>query len=149
VLLVQWLGSGDPLGFFHVQAHYGAGVHSPLDSLLARLKPLINPRYRSFQTVVQALQTLLSATLVVWLLAKARTLSRELQSALFLCAVAVLWLFPLVVGGQLSLHRSEAMLLPAVLLAGHLPVRALWAFAAAATAIAVPMTYLFFRGSLV
>jgi hypothetical protein len=58
-------------------------------------------------------------------------------------------LFPLLMGTGVSLYRSEATLLPSVLLAEGLPRPALALFLVAMSLVAWPMAVLFFRLLLV
>ena len=146
----QWLATGAPDAFFLTQARYGHGLNNPLDTWLARLKPLVNARYREPGTMVRALQTALSGTLVIAALAVFwRHHRADAHRRLLVLATVVLFAFPLFVGGQLSLHRAEATLLPAALLAPDLPRALQWALAAGAVLLAVPMADLFLRVQLI
>ena len=62
---------------------------------------------------------------------------------------SLLWLAPLTMGGNLSLYRSEALLLPAVFLVPALPRWLQISLLAAAVVLSIPMAALFFRGVLV
>ena len=61
--------------------------------------------------------------------------------------VAVAWLIPLSLGG-VSLYRTDAILLPALILLRRLPMPALIVLAAAATPVAYLMDVRFFQGLL-
>jgi hypothetical protein len=144
----MWLGTGAPDAFFLVQARYGHhGLANPLDTWLSRLKPLVNPRYRALDSVITALQSLLAGALIVWTLVAfwRGPQRRDPLRGLLALLSAALWTLPLLIGGQLSLYRAEAALLPAALLLPELPRRAQWGFVIGAALLAVPMGYLFFR----
>lgn len=155
--LHQQVGRWD--AYYLVQAKYGYRLGLPFDSLFARLKPIVNRRYRSFLTFTTGLQTLLSLVLVGAALLLEPRLAREAgpdgsgagreRASLVLLCVAAFWLAPLLLGGSLSLYRSEALLLPAALLVPAFPRPLQWALAFAAIALSAPMAVLFLRGSLV
>ena len=71
------------------------------------------------------------------------------MTALFGLMLAAYWLFPLVIGGRLSLYRAEALLLPSVWLLRRTPTPALGLIIAGAMALAIPMARAFFQGTLV
>jgi hypothetical protein len=189
VLGLLWQQTGHWDAYFLIQRKYGFRLGLPFDALFARLKPLVNQRYRTALTFTTALQTLLSTALVVAALAMesraapaggspaplpsaplpatplpatplraaprpsaptpaAPRLPAERTTLVLLC-VAAFWLAPLVLGGNLSLYRAEALLLPAVLLVPAFPRRLQLSLLAAAVALSVPMAWLFFRSALV
>jgi hypothetical protein len=61
----------------------------------------------------------------------------------------VMWLAPLTLGGSLSLHRAESLLLPTVILYPLLPRRFLIGALVVALPITVGVSYAYFRGVLV
>lgn len=142
------LQAGSWRAFSQTQAnfHYSGNA---LDTLFSRLKPLVNPRYRGEKGVVTGLQTLLVLGLVSALAANARRLWAEERARIIVYYTAVFWLVPLALGGQLSLYRSESLLLPCALLVPRLPRALQLSLAGAAVAIFVPMAVLFFRDVLV
>ena len=139
------LGAWD--AFFRVTAKYGFGVHLPLATLVDRARPIAAGDWR---LALPGVQGLLAAALVVALVAAAALARDREPSDRLLAAHALLyWLFPLALGGGLSLYRAEALLLPAVPLARRLPLPLLAAFTAAAALLAPGMAALFYRGVLV
>jgi hypothetical protein len=148
VLLVMRFQTGAWDAFALVQAKYAYGGNL-LDSLGARLKPLVNPRYRDEKGFVTGLQTLLSAVMV--LLLAVRELRRRWpeRSSLAALCMGTFWIAPLALGGRLSLYRSDALLLPAVLLFPAFPRKVQLAFVGAAFALSFPMASMFFRAVLV
>lgn len=183
VLFVLQKQAGRWDAYFAIQGKYGYRLSFGVDSLFARLKPLVNPRYRNAKNVASALQTLLCASLVVSLavslwqshrtatgnggaeaaappraaaLARGRlprppargALPRPAQH-LLLAYTLLFWATPLTLGGQLSLYRSELLLLPAALVVPSLPKPVQQGLLLAAVAISIPMDVLFFRGVLV
>lgn len=147
VLAVFQIQAGAWDAYFRIQAHYGYKAGFFADALFARLKPLVNPRYRDAKGFASALQTLLCVALMVLVVLRAfRAGAREGLVALY---AAVFWLAPLTLGGSLSLYRAEALLLPAAALLPDAPRPVRAGFAAAAVAVSIPMAVLFFRGILV
>ena len=142
------LQAGSWRAFSQTQAnfHYSGNA---LDTLFSRLKPLVNPRYRGEKGVVTGLQTLLVLGLVSALAANARRLWAEERARIVVYYTAIFWLLPLALGGQLSLYRSESLLLPCVLLVPRMSRPLQLSLAGAAVAIFVPMAVLFFRDVLV
>lgn len=174
VLFVMQKQAGRWDAYFAVQGKYGYRLSFGVDSLLSRLKPLVNRRYWDAKSVASALQTLVCTSFVVSLVVCARRFrapggpghdvwaqprapsaapreGRAGPSAQHLLLVYTLlfWAAPLTLGGQLSLYRSELLLLPAALLVPSLPRALQVAFVAAAVAVSIPMDVLFFRGVLV
>ena len=145
VLLLLQRQAGRTDAYFLVQAKYGYHLSLPFDALFARLKPIVNARYRTSLTLTTALQTLLS-TAMVWIALVRRTSGRE---TLVLLCVAAFWLAPLVLGGNLSLYRAEALLLPVVLLVPAFPRPLQLLLAGWAVALSAPMASFFLRGALV
>jgi hypothetical protein len=147
VLAALQMQAGAWDAYFRIQAHYGYKAGFFADALFARLKPLVNPRYRDAKGFVTGLQTLLCAALVVLVALRAlRAGTRERLVALY---VAAFWLAPLTLGGPLSLYRAEALLLPGAALLPDAPRPVQAGFAAAAVGLSIPMGVLFFRGILV
>lgn len=136
-----------------VQEKYGHGVNSPLATLRSTLEPLLGSAGFTPETAARW-QTLLVAAIValglgatVGGLLRRHTAARaSVPTALFVTAA---WLMPLVVGSGVSLYRSEAALVPAVVLLRGLPREV----AAVLLALALPPAYvlaqLFFAGRLV
>lgn len=147
VVLHREAGAFD--AFFKVQAHYGYGSGNALDTFFARFKPLVNPRYRDAKGVVSALQTVLTLAIVGAVVSGWRRLVASPSGTLLLIMTLAWWAVPIALGGKLSLYRSEALLLPAVLALPPLSARALAGLTASAVAITGAMAVLFFRGVLV
>ena len=97
------------------QSAYGYSF-DPVDAFFARLKPLVNARYRTATTFATASQTLFVFVLAVASFAAAlRGRSRGALGAIALLYCGAYYALPLSVGGRISLHRSESLLLPLVL----------------------------------
>jgi hypothetical protein len=145
VLLALHAQAGSWDAYFKTQAKYGYHLSLGVENLLAHLKPLVNPRYRDFKGFVTSLQTLLCTALMVGLAIRAR----RSGNPLLLLYVVAFWAAPLSLGGHLSFYRSEALLLPAAVLVPALPRALQISLLAAAVSISIPMSLLFFAGSLV
>jgi hypothetical protein len=139
VLLVMRVETGRWDAYLLVQSRYAFGF-APVDALFGRLKPIVNARFRDPKSLSTALQTLFVLLLMALALRRWRR-----QPLLALHALAF-WMFPLCVGGRLSLHRAESLLAPMVSL---LPPRWLPALLLVASAIGFAVCVAFFRGTLV
>lgn len=136
-----------------VQQKYGHGTNDPVGTLWSTLAPLRGTAGFTGDTATRW-QTLLVAALVlaglvgtvVALVRRAEGARTDVPVAL---VVAAMWLMPLVVGAGVSLYRSEAVLVPAVLLLRRLPRDVATAAAVLALPLAYVMAQLFFRGVLV
>ena len=136
--------------FFRNQVQgFGYGLSDPLGTLMSRLVPLFAWRSAGGALVAAACQTVLVLFIVGWAGAEAIRSRSEPVTALFGLTLATYWLFPLLVGGQLSLYRSEALLLPAVWLLRRAPAVVLGVILVAAVVLAIPMARGFFQGALV
>jgi len=144
-LAVQAVAVGRWNAFFLVQEKYGHGLHSPLGALSRTLEPL--GAYPRDWVAVQSLVVTASALALVAALAW-RFRPRGLD--VFLTAYGLTyWVFPLVVGGNISLYRAEALLLPAFLLLRRAPVALQLVLCAGLAYLDYKMGIRFFRGVLV
>ena len=124
VLLVQHRQTGYWNGYWLMHTQAEEGLHNPFDTLGARLKPLINKRYREPVRVWTAIQTLLVTSFMIWVVANVRSLWREGgQTRIILVYCIGAWLLPMFAGGNVTFARSECALLPAVYLVQRLPLR--------------------------
>jgi hypothetical protein len=146
VIAIMWLQTGHWNAFALAQSAYGYSF-DPLDAFLARLKPLVNARYRTAATLATAAQALFvfilaAASFVAALRARP---SRPVASlALLYCGAY--YALPLAVGGRVSLYRSESLLLPLVL---FVPERFEAIAVALAAAIFLGVSAAFFAGTIV
>lgn len=138
VLLLHQLSAGAWDAFFKVQAKYGHGPHNPVTTFLSAVR---GGRVPGLQTAFVGLTAVLFVV-GAWLRRRRPDLPAVLFAVLF-------WLFPLTVGRGVSLYRSEALLLPSVLLLRNLPVGLQAAIVAGAALLAIPMALLFFRSVLI
>lgn len=146
VLLIHQLAVSDWRAFFKVQGKYGFGRRWPWDTLADRLSPLLGDG-----PLFPASQTLLVALLMLGLLLGLAVAGRRLlaSDALVALHALVYWLLPLALGGGLSLHRADALLMPAAVLARHLPAPLRWGLLGAAAFTALRVGARYFRGVLV
>ncbi len=150
VLALMGAQTGAWDAFFRNQVQgFGYALSDPLATLGTRLVPLLAPRQAGTARVAAACQTVLVLLLVGWAGAEAIRDRADRTTALFGLTLAAFWLFPLLLGGQLSLYRAEALLLPGVWLLRRAPAPALGVILAGALALAVPMARAFFQGTLV
>ncbi len=97
------------------------------------------------------LQSLLVAVIVVlavWIVATSRAMLSLGERAAAI-AVGCLWVFPLLLGGDLSLYRAEALLFPAVILLVRLRPILIWMLVVPSVVVAYRMAELFFEAVLI
>jgi hypothetical protein len=147
VFVLQWLAVGDFGAFWKVQGKYGYGSRWPHETLADRLAPL----HGGDGTLFPALQTLLVAAIMLAVLVALLRSWRRIEPADALVSLhgLVYWLLPLALGGGLSLHRADALLLPLVLLARRLPLPLQLGLLGACSFTALRVGARFFRGVLV
>ena len=150
IAVAQRLAVGHFDAFLLVQRHYDHGGVSPVDTFRyakeAFLTLLRDPHRLD---LVPQLQLLLVAFFVCTVAIAAVAARRELtpievSAAAFTVCV---WAAPLLLGG-VSLYRSDAALLPGLLLARRIPATLLGVFAIAAAPLAFEMSRLFFQAVL-
>ena len=147
VLLLQWWQLGVWNAFFLVQAGYGHGLANPVTTWWLAVKEVFAPPWQGVQEGPH-LQTLLVAVWVAGLVVRGLRVG-DTASSLLATYTLAFWLFPLALGSGVSLYRSEATLLPIVLLMEDLPRAALVLVLLSAVLVAWPMAVLFFRLLLV
>jgi hypothetical protein len=147
VFLLQRLAVGDWRAFWKVQGKYGYGNRWPHETLADRLAPLLQADAPLFP----ALQTLLVAVVMLAVLAALLVSWRELEAAEALVSLHALvyWLAPLVLGGGLSLHRADALLMPLALTSRRLPAPLQAGLLGACAFSALRVGARFFRGVLI
>jgi hypothetical protein len=144
--------------YFLVQAKYGNGFHDPVAIFLASLTGGAPARYSvagpnlGYRYLPPKVETVLVAVLVLTLAAAALTRWRTSLTRVdwvVLCYTVLVWLFPLTQSIAVSRYRSEALLVPAVVLVRRLPVAVQIALVAVAAWIAFGMAGLFFQARLI
>jgi hypothetical protein len=145
-LAVQWWSVGRWDAFFQVQAKYGHGIHSPAAPLAAALTALRESSrdWIAWQTVLVAVLIITMAIAII-----ARAYRPQGFDQLLVFFAATYWLFPLVVGGRISLYRADAVLLPCMFLARRLPLFVQLALLGILAYLDYRMGIRFFRGVLV
>ena len=144
VLLGRWDA------FYWVHRKGLLAMARPLDAFLGVMGPAFDGRSDPRARTV-GVQTLTVAILVLLGLGTA-VLARRLPSTVrswALVTTLVFWVFPLVVGRGVSLYRSEALVLPVLLLLVELPVWVLGPVLLWTGVLAERMGRLFFTGYLV
>lgn len=138
-----------------VQAKYGHAPHNPLGTLT---KTVLQPirRKESLLAATPAIQTAIVAICVSGLIAVGwrdgrRPGGPERCNVELLCLLVVvtLWLFPLTLGGGVSLYRAESTLVPGVVLARRLPMWLLLPLVITFGVLTIPMAVLFFQAVLI
>ncbi len=147
------VATGHADAYLMVQEKYGHGVNPPWETVRDTVRPLWGGPGFTAETATRW-QTLLVLVLVLLCLGGlARALLARRPGAVEDVPVALLllgaWLMPLVVGSGVSLYRSEALLVPGVVLLRHLPRDATTALLVLAVPLAYVMAQLFFLGTLV
>jgi len=150
IAVAQRLAVGHFNAYLLIQRHYGHGGTSPVGTFRYAKEALLTfLRDPHRLDLVPQLQLLLVALFVCAVatasIAAWRDLTPiEVSAATFTVCV---WAAPLLLGG-VSLYRSDAALLPGLLLARRLPAALLAVFVVAATPLAFEMSRLFFESVL-
>jgi hypothetical protein len=147
VLLLHWWQTGAWNAFFLVQGAYGHHLTNPLATWWLAVREVFTAPWQGVQEAPH-LQTLLVGVFVSGL-AALRLRTGDRASLLVALYALAFWLFPLAMGPGVSLYRSEATLLPSVLLMEGLPRPVIALALIAAVLVAWPMGVLFFRLQLV
>lgn len=127
--------------WFMIQVGYRYHRAWPWESLVHRLQQLdghVGPRWPAAQTAL----VIVMMAVVGWVTARQWTHLRLVERSAAVL-VGALWLLPLTVGGDLSLHRAESLLLPAVILLARSPARLVGGLAAAAAPVAYSIAGLY------
>ncbi|ULU26569.1 hypothetical protein DYST_03515 [Dyella terrae] len=151
VLTLHRMEVGDWMAFFKVQEKYGHGMHNPLATLWNNLAPLATTPRTWTVDVAPAMQSALVAIFVLSVSIAVLRHRTELtrQDVLLFVYLQIFWLFPLVMGGGVSIYRAEALLAPACPLLRHLPPKLQVVLTVAAAVLAYPMAMLFFSSKLI
>ncbi len=150
VLVSQHAAIGVWDGYFKAHVVYGQGIHNPLDSLLARWKPLVNPRYRDEKGVWTALQSVAVFLLLASIARRSKAIWRQgTLWQLMLIYGFTTWLIPLIAGGNTSFYRPDALLLPLAALVPGTPKAAFAAFIVVFLILFIAMERLFLLSILV
>lgn len=135
VLVAQYLAVGIWGAYFQSTRKYGVGIQNPIPNFVETVRPAFQWAGGTWTggtpaatgLLVQATQTVVVAVIVLLVTGAtlARVAARErlgLTDWAALVTTLALWVFPHVAGAAASQYRSEALLLPCVLLARRLPV---------------------------
>jgi len=147
VLLLQWWQVGAWNAFFLVQGAYGHRLTNPVVSWWYAVGQVLTPPWQAIGEAPH-FQTLLVSVWVCALLARV-VAGRDRPAVLLALFTLAFWVFPLAMGRGISLYRSEATLMPSVLLLQGAPRTASVLALVGFVAIAWPMGVLFFRLLLV
>jgi hypothetical protein len=93
--------------FFKIHAHYGHGVHNPVVTMMSQLNIAAD---RQILTGIEVLLFVPIAIGMIHATEQHRQMGERLDS-LLVVYLLVFWLFPLVIGGEVT-NRAEAPLLP-------------------------------------
>ena len=144
VFLSLHIQTGEWSAFLQIQSKYGHGIHNPLENIWRTLKSL-NWDLNDQQNYI-ILQSLIIVILYVNTLVY--FIKNQLyKEKLFLLAFLffnVYLLFPWTVGGNLSVYRSESLLMPASLMYQKLPAKWLGLLSLALIIMCAAMSHLFF-----
>jgi hypothetical protein len=143
MLTLQRVQVGAWNAYFLTQAKYAYAFRTPFSAWYDHFLQALQYAAPSQQTIFVMVLCVLMLAYLPW-----RTELAQLDGALALFLI-VYWLTPLMLGGQLSIYRAEATLLPAVSLARRIPVPLLCVLLAVAVFLSLRMSELFFKGVLV
>lgn len=155
VMVVMYVKVGIWGAYFASTRKFGVGVHNPVPIFIAKVTPVfdrlagtpIDPA--RYGVVHQGVQTLLTALIVVLCVLATLVRRRVTRQDWLLIAITLgFWIFPHTAGLSASQYRSEALVVPVVLLARHLPAPVVALLVAGATWVAWIIAPLFFSGVL-
>ncbi len=150
-LAIQWHDTGSAAGFFLIQSQYGRALEWPPAVLAWLGENLLHSPFRPVR--IAAFQSLAVAAGVVGLLWVTRPWRREAGLAGAIgpwLLILFFWIFSLTIGRGISLYRSEACLMPAVVCLLPAAGARLYAWLALPLVVlAALMADLFFRSLLV
>jgi hypothetical protein len=148
VLLYAQLATGQWDGYFGVQARFHHGVHVPLRNWFELSKP--HNTGLGGISVFLAFQEWLVTVMVLAAVAITWLRRREVTAVdwLFVLYGLAFWLIPLA-QNTVAYYRTDALLVPIVVLLARLPFLAVGALVAAATVVSAGMTLAFMQGVLV
>ena len=133
--------------YFRVQGAYGHHVTSPLATWWSAAQGILAPPWAGEAEGPSAQAIVVAGLALAALVAAARRRHRE--AVLVGLYVAVVWLFPLALGGTVSVYRTDAALLPGILLARDAPRTVLAGLLVVLVPLAWVMARLFFELRLV
>jgi hypothetical protein len=150
VLVLHQILLGHWDAFYWVHRKGFPAMARPLDAFLGVVMPAFDPGSDP-RARTAAAQTLTVAGLVLLGLGTAVATRRRPNPVRVWAALSTLlfWLFPLLIGRGVSLYRSEALVLPVLLLLMELPIWALTPVLVWLVILAEAMGRLFFTGYLV
>jgi hypothetical protein len=148
-----WWWAGNWQAFFLDQAKYGNGIHNPVTEFLAPFIGFVSPDKhvslnKGYQVHAAQAQEVLVLVLVVLAVGVAYTV-RDRLSIIVAIYTVCFWIVPLLQGPELSRYRSEALLLPCVVLLRRLPIPVQLVLVAISSWVAVGLSVAFFRVAIV
>jgi hypothetical protein len=141
---VQWLDAGVWNGYFAVQGKYHYKPTPPWQSLEPHISYVLSGHPTAPH--VQSVFVIILMAVLVWAAARLPREKTDRVLAIFLLAY---WIIPLSLGGNLSVYRAEAVLLPGAPLANKLPRTVIVGLLLPAVVISFRMAILFFKNVLV
>jgi hypothetical protein len=145
VLLAMRLQTGEWTGYFQIQDKYASHTQLPFTGIANRIEPVFDGPVELVAEMVNW-QGLFVLVLMLALLGGLIWKRAEVTRVEWLVAgvAVVFWLAPLTQAGAISYHRAEATLLPAAVLARHLPRGMALLLVGTAVWIAVLLARVFF-----
>ena len=146
-LTIQFMDTGEPFAFFHLQRQYGRDF-DPVGVLTWLIEQAWTSPFSPVRIAASQSLFVASVTLVTLWFARPSRSTVHLAAYLYL---ALLWLFFISIGRGISLYRSEACLMPAFILLymNMNRPRVLFALFTCFLLLAGLLCDLFFRGMLV
>ncbi len=131
---------------FQMQKTYNVGPTVPTTTFLRRVGYLTDATPN-----VIGVQTIVVAVIVVtgWTLAWINRASLTLAERAIVVLLVPYWIGPLALGGELSIHRAESVLVPVIILLARGGERLLVAFVVVCVPIAFLMAQLYFENTLI
>lgn len=144
---VMYLDTGVWDGFIKVQSKYGHGLHDPIRSFWDKMKMIDIKEVASFK-YYQSIAVILTLLLFSLFFFRRERYRNALDQLTWIFAVIFIG-FPWIIGGDLSIYRSEALLFPIAVVFKEVPVKWLVFMLIILLIIGIPMAYLYFVQALV
>ncbi len=148
--VILYFQVGDFMGFIKVQAKYGHGFHSPFLLINKSIRVITETENtKDIYPIIQSFLVLLGFVFLTLFYVKKRMFEDTFLKLVFIITTVFLF-FPWIIGGgELSLYRAEALLLPSVILLKDLPNKYKISLLLVLLALGVPMCYLYFDNFLI
>lgn len=135
--------------FILVQGKYGHGIHNPYEDIVSLVNRLSIKDFRISDTISYQSFFAIFGYIILTVLFVIKKMYHEAVYFLTYIYISAYLIFPWIVGGDLSMYRSESLLFPYVLMLKDVKAQYLSILLIIVLTIGVAMSYLFFRSVLI